>query len=242
MTTAARPEAERRLRLAELLDQTSPDTRTRRGADQTLPVLEPLAPLLPAGALTRGTVLETDDAALLLALAAGPLAADPTRWAAAVDLPDLGLAAAANYGLPLQRLVVADHVGEQHFGEVVAALADACTILLVRPPEHLAPRTIARLDAHLRRTGTVMLCHGRPWPTATLRLEVTGRRWVGLGDGWGQLTGRETEVRASGRGAANRPRTARLWLPDENGAITTAAAGAPGVVGTERPAAVAALA
>ncbi|MFE4976019.1 hypothetical protein ACFRAR_28425 [Kitasatospora sp. NPDC056651] len=197
------------------------------------------APLLPAGGLPRGTAVQTDDTALLLALATDPLAADPACWAAAVDLPDLGLAA-AGYGLPLQRLVVADHVGEHHFGEVVTALADACTVLLVRPPRHLAPRTTARLEAHLRRTGAVMLCHGRPWTGATLRLEVTDRRWSGLGDGWGQLTGREVEVRSSGRGAGHRPRTARLWLPDESGAVAPVATGA--VIGAERPGAVAALA
>ncbi|MEU9048013.1 MULTISPECIES: hypothetical protein [unclassified Kitasatospora] len=230
MTNAAQPQAERRLRLADLLEQTSPDARSRREAAQTLPVLEPLAPLLPAGGLIRGTAVETDDTSLLLALATGPLTTDPTCWAAAVDLPHLGLAAAAGYGLPLQRLVVADQVGEQHFGEVVSALADACTVLMVRPPE--------RLEAHLRRTGAVMLCHGRPWPGSTLRLEVTGRRWSGLGDGWGQLVGREVEVRSSGRGAAYRARTARLWLPDENGAVTSAVPDS--AVGTGRPAAVAA--
>ncbi|MFG2910942.1 hypothetical protein ACGF13_38580 [Kitasatospora sp. NPDC048286] len=37
----------------------------------------------------------------------------------------------------------------------------------------------------------------------------------------GSPTGREAEVRASGRGAAHRLRTARLWLTDENGPLTT---------------------
>lgn len=47
-------------------------------------------------------------------------------------------------------------------------------------------------------------------------------------------------IRSSVRGAAYRPRSARLWLPDENGAVAPAAPGA--VIGAERPGAVAALA
>ncbi|MBV6701813.1 hypothetical protein KV557_32720 [Kitasatospora aureofaciens] len=54
---------------------------------------------------------------------------------------------------------------------------------MVRPPDRLAPRTTARIDAHLRRTGAVMLCLDRPWPGSALRLEVTRRQWSGLGDG-----------------------------------------------------------
>ncbi|MFD8706409.1 hypothetical protein ACFV1W_28020 [Kitasatospora sp. NPDC059648] len=112
---------------------------------------------------------------------------------------------------------------------------------MVRPPERLAPRTTARIDAHLRRTGAVMLCHGRPWPGSALRLDVAGRRWSGLGDGWGQLDGRQVEVRAFGRGSAARPRTARLWLPDASGGVSSVGSGAA-VIGTQTPTAVAALA
>ncbi|MGW2256230.1 hypothetical protein ACWCXH_39825 [Kitasatospora sp. NPDC001660] len=67
-----------------------------------------------------------------------------------------------------------------------------------------------------------MLCLDRPWPGSALRLEVTHREWTGLGDGWGQLDGRWIEVRSSGRGAAHRGRTARLWLPDAAGGVRTA--------------------
>jgi hypothetical protein len=63
----------------------SPVNRARRAAAEILPVLEPLAPLLPGGGLARGTIVETDKASVPLALAAGP-----TYWAAALDLPDLG--------------------------------------------------------------------------------------------------------------------------------------------------------
>lgn len=102
---------------------------------------------------------------LMLALAAGPATADPHAWTAAVGLPDLGLAAAAGYGLDLRRLVVADRQGD-HYAEVLTALAATCPVVLAAaPPRSLPPRTAERLAAHLRRTGTVLITPG-PWPPA----------------------------------------------------------------------------
>ncbi len=89
------------------------------------------------------------------------------------------------------------------------------------------------------------------WPGAGLRLSVRSGRWFGLGEGYGQLRGRQVEVAAEGRGAADRTRTARLWLPDEHGAArpveaaelpTTAPARTPAPVVPLAPAATAAAA
>ncbi|MFJ4674023.1 hypothetical protein [Kitasatospora purpeofusca] len=223
MTTPAavdRRAADRRERLAGLLEATSPATRAREAEVTVLPVLGPLAGLLPHGGLAKGTITEVTDTSLLLALAAGPATADPHAWTAAVGLPDLGLAAAAGYGIDLRRLLVADHPGE-HFAEVVTALAGACPVVLAAAPVGMPPRTLDRLAAHLRRTGTVLLTPG-PWPGAQLRLQVTAGRWSGLGDGWGQLTGRRARVSVTGRGSAVRARTAELWLPDATGSVAPA--------------------
>ncbi|MGE7439212.1 hypothetical protein [Kitasatospora sp. NPDC001175] len=203
MTTAQAPA---KPSLAELLEQTSPAIRARRAQAATIPVHPLLAPLLPHGGLARGTVTETTDLSLLLALAAGPADATPTTWSAAINLPDLGLAAAIGHGIPINRLLLVDEPGE-HLPEVIAALAPVCSVLLIRPPTWLQPRTTTRLAAHLRRTGTVLLSHG-PWPGgAQLRLEITTAAWSGLGDGYGQLLHRRVTVRASGgaRRAHERP-------------------------------------
>ncbi|MDH6709915.1 hypothetical protein P3T27_006664 [Kitasatospora sp. MAA19] len=217
----------RRLKLAGLMEETAPAARAREARAAVLPVLEPLRPLLPHGGLAKGTVTEAPDMSLLLALAAGPATADPHAWTAVVGLPDLGLAAAAGYGLDLRRLVVADHPGDDHYAEVLTTLAAACPVILAAaPPRRLPPRTADRLAAHLRRAGTVLLTPG-PWPGAQLRLEVTAKEWIGLGDGYGQLTARRAEVQAVGRGPSARPRRAQLWLPDEGGGVrqvSTAAA------------------
>ncbi|MFJ2191555.1 hypothetical protein ACIOJE_27100 [Kitasatospora sp. NPDC087861] len=214
----------RRLKLAGLMEETAPAARAREARAAVLPVLKPLRPLLPHGGLAKGTVTEAPDMSLLLALAAGPATADPHAWTAVVGLPDLGLAAAAGYGHDLRRLVVADHPGDDHYAEVLTALAAACPVILASaPPRRLPPRTADRLAAHLRRAGTILITPG-PWPGAQLRLEVTAKEWIGLGDGWGQLDGRRVEVRASGRGSAARPRRAELWLPDGAGGVSPATA------------------
>ncbi|MFI6446715.1 hypothetical protein [Kitasatospora sp. NPDC050543] len=185
-----------------------------------LPVLPALAPLLPDGGLRRGAAVSVDggDTGLLLALAAG--AAGDTEgggWSAAVGLPELGLAAAAGYGLDLGRLLLADDPGP-HWAEVVSTLAGAVGLILLRPDGPVPPQLAARLAAILRRSGCVLLVAG-PWPGAGLRLSVREGSWVGLGEGHGQLVGRQVEVLAEGRGSAARGRTARLWLPDEHGAV-----------------------
>ncbi|MFD8318107.1 hypothetical protein [Kitasatospora purpeofusca] len=199
-----------------------------------LPVVPALRGVLPEGGLRRGTAVSVagGDAGLLLALAAGVRETDG-GWAAAVGLPDLGLAAAAGYGLDLRRLLVADDPGP-HWAEVVSVLAGAVELIMLRPDGPVPPNLAARLAAVLRRSGCVLLVAG-PWPGAGLRLGVRSGRWFGLGDGHGQLTGRQVEVVAEGRGSAVRGRAARLWLPDAHGAVRaveeTVGAGTADVVG-----------
>ncbi|MFJ3792372.1 hypothetical protein [Kitasatospora sp. NPDC090091] len=192
------------------------------GGRGLLPVLPALREVLPEGGLRRGAAVSVGggDLGLLLALAAGVRESDG-GWAAAVGLPELGLAAAAGYGLDLRRLLVADDPGP-HWAEVVSVLAGAVELIMLRPDGPVAPKPAARLAAVLRRSGCVLLVAG-PWPGAGLRLGVRSARWFGLGDGHGRLTGRQVEVVAEGRGSAVRGHTARLWLPDERGAVRAVA-------------------
>ncbi|MEV7782997.1 hypothetical protein [Kitasatospora sp. NPDC088351] len=198
-----------------------------------LPVPPALGAVLPEGGLRRGTAVSVGggDAGLLLALAAGVGEAEG-GWVAAVGLPDLGLAAAAGYGLDLRRLLVADDPGP-HWAEVVSVLAGAVELVMLRPDGPVAPSAAARLAAVLRRSGCVLLVAG-PWPGAVLRVGVRSGRWFGLGDGHGQLTGRQVEVVAEGRGSAVRGRAARLWLPDERGEVR-AVTGTSGLDGPDGP-------
>ncbi|MGK4586149.1 hypothetical protein [Kitasatospora sp. HPMI-4] len=206
--------------LAELLEQTSPATRATQAAAATVPVLPPLAPLLPYGGLAKGTVTEVSDTGLALALAAGPADATPATWSAVVGMPDLGLAAAVGYGWPMARMLLVDDLPDEKFAEIVRTLAGPCALVLACPPARMEPRTAARLGAHLRSTGTILIACGNPWPGAQLKLTVAAATWSGLGDGWGQLRQRQADVIATGRGSASRPRKARLLLPDEYGRVS----------------------
>ena len=200
--------------------------------ERLLPVLPALQPLLPHPGLRRGsTVAVTRSAALALALVAGASAAG--SWVAAVGLPDLGIVAAAETGVVLERLALVPAPGARAWPTVVAALLDAIDVVLVRSPPGLPAAQARRLIARARERGTVLVPLG-PWPQpADLRLAVTASTWHGIGQGHGHLHSRLAEVVATGHGAATRERRTLLWLPSPDGTITPAAT--PGAVDSLEP-------
>jgi hypothetical protein len=104
---------------------------------------------------------------------------------------------------------------ERDWLSVVAALVDALTVVVVRPPGVVTPGEASRLAARLRTRGAMLIAVGS-WPGSEARLEVQGNVWTGLGAGEGYLTGRQATVAVTARGAARRH---QLWLPAGDGAI-----------------------
>jgi hypothetical protein len=147
---------------------------------------------------------------LLLALVAEATAAG--SWCAVVGLPQLGLVAAAEAGVAVERLALVPYPGPDWTG-VVAALLDGVDIVVVATPGQVSAQVASRLTARARQRGAVLVPVGR-WPGADLILEVAGATWHGLGLGRGRLRARELSVVAHGRGAATRPRRVEVWLPD----------------------------
>jgi len=186
--------------------------------ERLLPVLPALQPLLGGRGLRRGaTVTVSRSAALALALVAGASAAG--SWVAAVGLPDLGIVAAAETGIALERLALVPTPGARAWPAVVAAFLDAVDVVLVRAPARLPAAQARRLAARARERGAVLVPLGA-WPEpADLRLAVTSSAWHGLGRGHGSLHSRQVEVLITGRGAATRERRASLWLPSPDGTI-----------------------
>jgi hypothetical protein len=186
--------------------------------ERLLPVIPALQSLLPGRGLRRGaTVTVSRSAALALALVAGASAAG--SWIAAVGLPDLGIVAAAETGIALERLALVPTPGARAWPTVVAAFLDAVDVVLVRAPARLPAAQARRLAARARERGAVLVPLGA-WPEpADLRLAVTASAWHGLGQGHGSLHFRQVEVLATGRGAAARERRVLLWLPAPNGTI-----------------------
>lgn len=151
---------------------------------------------------------------LALALLAGPSAAG--SWGALVGVPEVGVAAASELGVDLDRLVLIPWPSDA-WATVVAALTDAIDVVVVRPPGQVAGNNARRLAARARQRGAVLVglvtgeLHG--WEGADLRLIATDQQWHGLGDGYGRLRARSMTVRVSGRGGAAVPREEQIWLP-----------------------------
>ena len=187
---------------------------------RALPVHPELVDLFPWGGLRRGsTVAVRGSTSLLLALLAESTAAG--SWAAVVGMPNLGVVAAAELGVAVDRLALVPRPANQ-LSPVIAALLDGLDLVAVATGETGGRVTEAharRLSARARHRGAVLLPFG-PWPGADLELTCEQGGWTGLGDGDGHLRHREIVVRTRGRGAAARPSRASLLLGD-GGSIQT---------------------
>lgn len=187
-----------------------------------LPVHPELARLLPWGGLRRGsTVRVRESTSLLLSLLAAPTASG--SWAAVVARPDLGVVAAAELGVAVERLALVPWPGA-NLAEVVAALLDGLD-LVVTPRGGLADQQARRLSARARHRGAVLVTPD-PWPAADATLRPVDSRWTGLAAGAGHLAHRTATIRSEGRGA---PVRATLRLPGPAGAIAAAPAPVPPV-------------
>jgi hypothetical protein len=192
------------------------------GADgRVLPVGAPLATLLPGGGLRRGTTVAVTGTAgatsLVLALLAEASAGG--AWAGVIGRPDLGLVAAAEAGVALERLALVPYPGADLVA-VTAALLDGLDLVVVAGRVlHGSDR--ARLAARARQRGAVLLPLG-PWPGADVELTCEQGRWQGVGAGSGdvgRLRTRRVCVRLRGRGVAPAGRSARLLLPGVAGRL-----------------------
>jgi hypothetical protein len=198
--------------------------------ERLLPVLPALRPLLPAGGLRRGSVV-TVSGSTSLALALLAAASAQGSWCAAVGLPSLGLAAAAEVGVALERFPLVSSPasgsgsgsGPGGWAWVVAALLDAFDVVLARPPggsgSGVRAADARRLTARVRERGAVLVLSGAWAEPAEVRLTLASAAWEGIGQGHGRLRGRRVEVVAGGRGAAARERRVPLWLPHPDGGV-----------------------
>ena len=212
------------------------------GLEQTLPLVDALRPLVPGGALVRGTTVGVDGGpgttSLALALVAGPSRAG--SWVAVVGLASLGVVAAVEAGIDPERLLLIDEPPPPAWGQVVAALVGAVDVVVVAPVGRVRAADARRLAARARERGSVLVAVGGDavaGPPAVgldvdLRLVAVGGRWSGLGAGHGHLRARRLEVEVVGRRRAARPRRAALWLPAVGGGLGPAGGPTPGATTT----------
>lgn len=223
------------------LDATRHTVAPEWGGD-VLPVAEALTGLLPRGGLPRGGVISIvsgggpagggapgDQAvgsgsggasSLLLSLLAGP----ERRWSALVGLPGIGLLAAAELGVDLDRLVVVPDPGPDVL-QVLSVLADGVDLIAVGAPGGAlgTPARLRVLTGRLRQHGAVLLVSGQ-WPGADLVLSARHTGWVGIGRGTGRLRDRQLTVSVGGRRAGALGKEVTILLSGHrNGTVVASA-------------------
>jgi hypothetical protein len=185
--------------------------QTRADLTQVLPADPAIAGLLPwPGGLKRGaTVAAVGSTSLLIALLAGAMTGG--CFAAVVGMPAFGALAAAEAGVPLERLALIPEPGPD-WPTVVAAVIDGVDIVVVATPPGAADRVTRALMHRARRKGAVLI-PTTAWAGCDLVLTVTGRQWSGLGHGHGRLRSQELTLRSAGRGRAARSATTTVTMP-----------------------------
>jgi hypothetical protein len=190
-------------------------------AERTLPLLPAFTALVPSASVQRGSVVGCAGGAavsLALALAAGP--SQQGAWVAVVGMPTLGLAAAAEAGVVLERLVaVVEPDDPARWADLLAACIDGFDVLLLGPgTQQVSPAVARRLTARLQSRGAVAITVGAPVFGADLRFDCATSTWSGLGDGHGVALGRRATVELTGR-RVPRAHRADLWLPAADGRV-----------------------
>lgn len=193
-----------------------------------LPVLAPLQPLFPERGLRRGStvVVEGAPGATSLALALGAAASASGSWVAGVGLSSPGLLAAAELGVALERVVVAQAPPDT-WATVVAALLDAVDLVWVGLPHRVSPGDARRLAARARERGSVLVTLA-PWAPADPSSRPPGAAGAWRGRAPGDVRSDGAAARPGINGAWPLPADVRLY------AVTSSGWVGPGGDGTGR--------
>lgn len=209
--------------LAELGERVAPTSLAR---DRLLPVHSALQPLFPDGGLVRGRVHACEGTGgTTVALAMAREAVLAGAWMAVVDVATLGVDAAHELGVALERVVridtavgapgvtAADEPGEtaaevsgdvgRRWVEVMAAAVDGFDVVVATVPEAWrtgrASGAIRSLVARLQQRGSIIILLGSPG-VVPVDVSVSARGvWGGLGWGHGVIGRSRLDVRSSGR-------------------------------------------
>lgn len=183
--------------------------------DRLLPVTELISGSLPLGGLQRGTTTIVapgrkgvgGTTSLALELVAG--ASMNGHWCAAVGLANLGLKAASERGIALERFIVVPRAGTaKAWQQVLAALFDGVAAVLFSPEGPVRPAEARKVSARAKDRGSTLVVLDRRgwWPEpGDLSCRVVSSKWSGLAEGHGLLSERSLDIEVSGRGAAARP-------------------------------------
>jgi hypothetical protein len=212
--------------LARLGERVKPIVLAR---ERTMPLVDAMAPLFPEGELVRGRVIScTGAASMSVASAVVREALIAGAWMAVIDVDTFGADAAAEFGIPLERVVRVESKSESEstsdaesdssrsWIDVMGAAVDGFDIVVTRVPAGLRgdhrPGAVRKLTSRLVQRGAVVVTIG---DTGALGcdVELTTERtvWEGLEDGAGHLRHRRIDIAAGGRRVPAR-RTCQLHI------------------------------
>ena len=203
------------------------DLRSRLGMPAVrapLPVACALSSLFADGGLPRGrTVACTGDAALSAALALSAAATRAGSWLAVVGVPQLGVGAALEAGVAIERLVLAQPpTTSRAWVTTVAALVEGFEVLVVAPPASLTEHDARRLQSRIVARQSVLVVVHVPVPpsvvvgsgvghrtgsgasrvfSADLDVHANTESWSGIERGGSHITQRMVHLRVGGRRA-----------------------------------------
>jgi hypothetical protein len=166
------------------LQQRIRDLEVTRVDNAVFAVTPALEGLFPEAGLRRGSTYEIDaSSSLLWSLLAGPTSQGV--WCAVVGMPDVGVAAAEDMGVNLDRLILVPSPDSQWLS-VVSALIDVVGIVALGTHAIPSDRMLSTLTGRLReREATLLVRSG--WPRTEAQIGVETHAWRGLGAGHGVL-------------------------------------------------------
>ncbi len=162
---------------------------------KVFPVHSALSPLFPQGGLITGAVYSVDSSASLLWSLVAQLTQQGT-WCAVVGMPDLGIAAAEELGVNVDRLVLVPSPGSQCMA-VLGALIDVVGVCALGSFPTPSQRALSTLYGRLREREATLLVRS-PWPRVDAALAVE-HQWSGINAGSGLLQEHRLRITATPR-------------------------------------------
>ena len=186
---------------------------------ERLAVADDVRELLPDSGLVRGRIVRcSGDAGLSLALSLCSLATQQGSWLGIVGVEHLGLLAAVEHGVALERTVlVHPPKTSREWSITVAAAIEGLDLLIVAVPERLSVNDARRVQTRLQSRRAVMiivdntvLSQSRSMNgsneaqqfLADVVLDTKTKSWSGVDKGAGYLQHRDVRIRVSGRRVA----------------------------------------
>jgi hypothetical protein len=224
----------RRARAAELSRDHLAATFSRQttpvvAGEDLVPLLLPLQQALGVDGLRRGnTVLiggEEGSGTTSLALALIAKATTDGMWCSIVGPPDLGMVAAVELGVDLERLVVVASP-RTRAATAIGALVEGCDVVLLRLPLAMSRTEMLRLGARARQRRVLVVLLSDPrsravaWPEAPdITVQIRSSVFSGIESGSGRIAGRRVEIETVHRRSGGLRAPGALWLPAVTGEL-----------------------